>query len=135
MGTSFGSSTARALLCVSSLGLVLIASGCSESDRPELGSVTGNVTMGDKPLSGVIVVFKPEVGRAATATTDEAGDYELTYSYGVEGSKVGPSTISFEWPLGEAGAPIPSKYAPGRSSLTKEVQAGDNVFDFDLDPK
>ena len=135
MSTTFGFSTARALLYLSALSFPLIALGCGDSDRPELGTVTGNVTMGGKPLSGVIIVFKPEVGRPATATTDEAGHYELTYSYGVEGSKVGPNTISFEWPLGEAGAPIPAKYAPGRSSLTKEVQPGDNVFDFDLDSK
>lgn len=90
--------------------------------------------MDGKPLAGVIINFKPEVGRAATATTDGQGNYDLIYRYGVRGTKVGPNTITFEWPLGEAGEAIPEKYT-SKSTLKEEVEAGSNTFDFDLSSK
>lgn len=113
--------------------LLLVALGCRPGDRPELGQVRGTVTLDGKPLAGVIVRFFPATGRAATATTGSDGRYELVYTYGVEGAKVGPSTVSFAWPDGEAGsAPIPDKYG-AQSELTVEVQPGDNTFDFALE--
>lgn len=90
--------------------------------------------MDGKPLAGVIINFKPEEGRPATATTDSEGNYDLTYRYGVKGTKTGPNTISFEWPTGEAGAPIPEKYT-SKSTLKEDVESGNNTFDFDLSSK
>ena len=117
-----------------SCGLILMAAvgGCSgPSDQPELGEVTGNVTLDGKPLTGAIIMFKPDVGRAATDEIDENGDYELVYRYGVNGAKVGPNTISFAWPTGKPGVAIPPRYA-GESTLKKDVEAGGNTFDFAL---
>lgn len=109
--------------------------GCgSAGDRPELGLVKGTVTMDGKPLAGVIINFKPEEGRPATATTDSQGNYDLIYRYGVKGAKIGPNTISFEWPLDAAGQPIPEKYT-SKSTLKEDVEAGSNTFDFDLTSK
>ena len=72
---------------------IFLGLGCGGGvDRPPIGSVTGTVTLNGEPLAGVIVLFKPETGRAATATTDGKGAYNLEYEYGVKGSKVGPST-------------------------------------------
>lgn len=106
--------------------------GCGGSgDRPELGEVTGTVTLDDKPLAGVIIVFKPATGRPGTATTDVDGHYELEYRHGVPGAKLGPNTISFEWPIGAAGPAIPEKYTT-KTELKEDVKAGDNVFDFKL---
>lgn len=118
------------------LGLTLSwgATGCGGSgDRPELGKVSGTVKMDGKPLSGVIVVFKPDAGRAATGIADAAGKYQLTYLHGVNGAKVGPSTVSFEWPLGTSGPAIPEKYA-AKSELKVEVKMGSNTLDFNLEP-
>jgi hypothetical protein len=118
-----------------SLALVIFAiglAGCSRGDMPPLGSVTGTVTLDGEPLQGVIINFKPDVGRMATAVTDEQGKYVLEYTYGNTGSKVGPSTVMFEWPLGESGPPIPKKYVGLESELKVDVGSGRNVFDFAL---
>lgn len=112
-------------------------SGCGgdQGDRPDLGQVTGTVTLDGKPLPGVIINFKPEVGRTATATTDDSGRYELEYRYRVSGAPIGKSTVSFAWPMGTAGTwSIPEKYG-SQSTLKKEVQQGNNTFDFALESK
>jgi hypothetical protein len=116
--------------------LCLMFSGCSgSSDRPPLGLVKGTVTLDGKPFANVMVVFKPDEGRAASALTNANGEYELEYLYKVKGCKVGPNTVSFMYETGaEGGPPIPEKYA-GKSELKEEVMDGSNVFDFDLKSK
>jgi hypothetical protein len=122
----FGSALALAMLT---------AAGCGGSgDRPELGEVTGTVTLDGQPLKGVIVMFTPDSGRPASGVTDESGRYELIYRYGVSGAKAGPNTVSFEYPTGDSGPPIPAKYG-GQSTLKKHVESGDNAFDFELSSK
>jgi len=122
------------LFVVSAMALGCL--GCSsKGDRPELGRVQGTVTLDGKPLVGVTVGFFPQSGRPATATTDTAGKYDLIYTYGVNGAKLGPHTVSFTWPEGEKGtAPIPPKYGE-KSQLKVEVKPGKNTFDFDLKSK
>lgn len=94
----------------------------------------GTVLFDGKPLEGVIISFKPDLGRPATSVTDAEGKYELIYRYGVSGCKVGPNTISFAWPTGYSGGgpAIPEKYA-GKSVLKQEVLARPNSFDFVLE--
>lgn len=117
------------LLVLSVVGL----SGCGGADTPPLGRVSGKVTMGGQPLVGVIVLFKPDDGRAATGTTDDQGHYEMEYTYKVRGAKVGPSTVMFEWPLGAKDPkPLDPKYTI-KSELKRDVKAGSNTFDFDLE--
>lgn len=118
-------------------GLVgLFFAGCSgASDRPPLGLVKGTVTLDGKPFANVMVLFKPDEGRAASAVTNANGEYELEYLYKVKGCKVGPNTVSFMYETGaEGGPPIPEKYS-SKSELKEEVMEGDNVFDFDLTSK
>lgn len=118
------------------LGWIMF-NGCSHGDRPELGYVTGTVTMDGKPLAKVIVTFKPTQGRPSVGMTDENGDYHLEYSYQVPGTKVGLNQVAFSWPIGVAGSHvIPARYS-GKSDINRDVQAGSNSFDFDLesDPK
>ena len=56
------------------LGSCLIVSiGCGSSDEPELGTVTGSVTMDGKPLANVWIGFAPTEGRASMAITDKDG--------------------------------------------------------------
>ncbi len=113
--------------------VVFLFAGCGSSDQPELGDVSGTVTIDGKPLAGAIIVFKPDIGRAATGITDPEGKYDdLEYLYGVSGAKVGPNTVSFEYEIGASGPPIPSKYG-GNSELKVDVKAGANTFDFSLD--
>lgn len=119
---------------VSLMVLVACVVGCS-GDLPPLGKVSGKVTLDGQPLAGVIINFKPENGRAATATTDSEGEYTLEYVHGVSGSKVGSTTVMFEWPLGQAGKPIPKRYVGLNSELKVDVSKGGNNFDFDLESK
>ena len=115
--------------------LALGSIGCSGGDRPELGRVQGTVTLDGKPLSGAVVMFLPESGRPAVANTDSAGKYDLIYTHGVNGAKVGPNTVRVVWPDdGPAPVPIPAKYND-ESQLKKDVKAGSNTFDLKLDSK
>ena len=116
------------------LFMAALFSGCSNGDRPPLGQVSGTVTLDGEPLYGVIVMFKPDEGRPATGVTDAEGKYQLVYRYGVNGAKIGPNTISFAYPTGESGAPIPEKYA-GKTTLKEEVKSGSNTFNFALSSK
>ncbi len=110
----------------------LAFAGCGGGDRPPLGCVTGTVTLDGEPLVGVIVTFKPEIGRPAVGTTDAVGKYRLEYTRGVQGTKVGENVVGFTWPIGVAGKPIPARYAV-KSDLTCAVKSGRNTFDFDLE--
>jgi hypothetical protein len=117
--------------CLLTAGLALVLSGCGGAELPELACVTGNVTLDGKPLSGVIIVAYPEVGRPATANVDEFGNYELQYKKGIEGTKLGKNRISFTWPTGASGPAIPAKWGD-RSQETIEVKDGANTYDFAL---
>lgn len=125
-----------ALLNVFGAVLFLMSSGCGgASDQPELGDVSGTVTIDGQPLAGCIIVFKPDIGRASTGLTDAEGKYsDLEYLYGVPGAKIGPQTVSFEYEIGASGPPIPAKYA-SKSELKVDVKAGSNTFDFALESK
>jgi hypothetical protein len=121
---------ARVCLLVLLSGLWILP-GCGKSDRPELGEVEGVVTMDGKPLANVIIVFKPEKGRPATGQTNSEGKYTLSYRAGVSGSKVGPTDVSFEYPIGGSGPALPARYST-RSELKAEVKPGRNKLDFAL---
>ena len=119
------------LSCLVVMGLV----GCSESDRPPLGRVSGKITMDGQPLEGVIINFRPEFGRTSTAETDTQGRYDLEYEYQVKGAIVGPATPSFVWPTGAEGKKgIPSQYSD-KSEIKFEVKSGSNTFDLDIKTK
>jgi len=125
------------VLCV----LLLSTLGCGRKDLPELGYVTGTVTMDGKPLEGAMVRVHPEAGgREGVGITDSEGKYELTYVGGVEGAKIGPSTVAIgtNWPDGEPREgefeTIPKKYNSA-TTLKVIVEPGDNVFDFPLKSK
>jgi hypothetical protein len=115
------------------LAVALGMGGCSHSERPPLGKVSGKITLDGKPLEGVIVNFSPDQGRRGSGTTDNTGYYEIVYRYGVAGSKVGPTTVSFEWPLGSDKAkPLAEKYTT-KSTTKVDVKPGRNTFDFKLE--
>lgn len=122
-------------LCVSTLAV--FAAGCGRKDLPDLARVQGTVTLDGRPLSGVQVQFYPQSGgRTAVGVTDSQGKYELVYTYGVKGTKVGVNAVSFAYPQGEGvkGPPVPAKYG-AKSTLQADVKAGKNTCDFDLKSK
>lgn len=116
------------------LSLALILTGCGGAPRPEMGYVSGTITMDGQPLHGVIVVMKPENGRMAVAMTDSKGYYDIEYIKGEKGTKLGPTTVSFEWPTSPIGPtkPIPSKYTAAKSEAKLDVKKGRQTFNLDL---
>jgi hypothetical protein len=131
--------------------MAFCAAGCGgASDRPELGQVTGTVTLDGEPLKGIAVVFFPDSGRPARGKTDAEGKYELTYIRDTKGTKLGHNRVEIapdeegaeEEEEGDEAAPkpkakgakpkIPAKYNT-KSELEADVKPGDNVFDFKLE--
>jgi hypothetical protein len=70
----------RLLAALAACAMVcLVCAGCGEGG-PELGTVTGQVTMDGKPLPNVLVTFVPESGGdVSTAVTNDQGNYELIF--------------------------------------------------------
>jgi len=137
----------------------LLFAGCGPAvDTPDLGIVTGVVTMDGKPLANSVVTFNPETGRPSFGTTDANGKYELSYLKGTKGVKVGKQTVRITTAVKEtdAEAPleetvnadgsviptnkkkekekIPAKYNKN-TTLTADVEAGENTIDFKLESK
>lgn len=123
--------------------LLCICTGCGSGtpdDTPELGTVSGTVTMDGQPLANVTVSFQPADGPASYGTTDASGNYELTYTSGLKGAVVGSHVVRIasvtEGPP-EPGwkEPVPEKYN-AKSELTAQVASGDNpTTNFDLTSK
>jgi hypothetical protein len=120
----------------------MAATGCGPSG-PDIASVEGTVTMDGKPLPNAAVVFIPENGRPAGATTDEQGHYVLNFTSGRKGAIPGKNTIRIttlrDADTKEDGTPIPAspetipmKYNAA-TELTFDVKDGErNVANFDL---
>jgi hypothetical protein len=119
--------------------LTLLFAGCGGEKLPGLGQVTGVVTLDGKPVPDAAIVFTPaEAGATASlGQTDSTGKYELYYSRGNKGAKVGEHsvTISSFHDAGEGGQ-VQRELIPARYNLKTELKAsvkrGSNKFDFDL---
>lgn len=112
----------------------------SKSYLPELGQVTGTVTLNGKPVESVTVLFHPiqtsadkidKKKRASSSggTTDAAGHYELKYLGDVKGAAVGECHIGIEAP---SRSDIPVKFLGPKFTVTKTVKAGRQVIDLDM---
>lgn len=115
--------------------------GCGgPADVPDLGEVSGYVKLDGQPVQGAKVTFQPETGRPSTAFTDAEGNYELAYSRGESGAKVGKHTVRISTLVvaddEQPGVPekIPEQYNK-KTELTKDVEGGDNEINFDLKSK
>jgi hypothetical protein len=126
------------------LSVVLAACGCSwkPSDEPELGLVSGTVTMDGKPLPGVWVGFAPTEGRSSMGLTDKDGRYELNYLLEKKGAKVGQHKVAITTPQeDESGGIVPNfkELIPpqynSNTNLTAEVKPGSNTINFELAKK
>ncbi len=135
-----------------SLPLVLFTllaglTGCGSGvDFPPLGQVTGKLTVDGEPIEGATIEFVPEEGgRPSMATTDDQGNYTLRWSPDAEGATIGTHTVVVRTerapfsPEGDEGTPVeerlellPPEYNDA-STLKKEVAAGSQVIDLDLE--
>jgi len=125
--------------------VVLLATiGCSGASS-EHGHVTGTLTINGSPVQDAVVTFAPvEGGRSAVAVTQADGTYELNYTPGVKGAKLGKNSVritTYVEPekddnnrVVDPGKPerLPPKYSGG-NELTVEVKPGENTFDFPVE--
>lgn len=129
------------MVAVTAFGL--IGCGGGDSFKPELGLVSGSVTLNGKPAPELNVTFEPQgevgkksiVGSASTAMTDAQGKYELKYGgTGAKGAVVGKHVVRIESAAGggpaggESGVVavmIPDTYNTN-STLKADVVAGNN---------
>lgn len=132
------------LICVAAF----LVTGCGRSDLPELGTVSGVVTLDNEPLPNAIVNFSPTAaGRPSTAETDSEGKYSLLYLTDVEGAVVGEHTVTVEKIVSEEednlsddpadlepGQELPKQLPPSAldGSILKDVKSGDNKIDIAL---
>ena len=124
-------------LAVLGLASLLLAAGCGRSDRPDLGTVQGTVTLDGKPLAGALVVFTPSgPGRSASDLTDAAGRYELTYLRDIAGATLGPHVVIITTATEERGGReiLPPRYHE-KTELSATVAPGSNTIDFPLKSK
>jgi|OM-RGC.v1.026183756 hypothetical protein len=127
------------------LGWLMCCSGCGgRSDRPAIATVEGTVTLDGRPLANANVWFDPlGGGRTSTAVTDSSGRFELLYTLGEKGAIIGEHDVRIstfvqggDEPGSAATVPerVPSKYA-APSAIRKQVSAGKNTIDVELDSK
>lgn len=137
---------------------VAMLAGCggAPTDLPELGQVSGVVTLDGNPLEGATVTFLPQTGsgNASRAATAADGSYELVYSGMNVGAVIGNHRITIV--LGEEGQPeipegvdldnlseeqanqylstgpsLPVRYND-ETELVAEISAGPNTVNFEL---
>jgi hypothetical protein len=122
------------------LWVVAICAGCG-SEGPELGEVTGIVTLDGKPLPTVEVVFQPQAGgRPSAAYTDKEGRFTMVYTLDREGVLLGTQEV-FLRPVPSAELAVnpeltepPSRFPRKYTQVfeTVEVKPGQNEFKFEL---
>lgn len=128
---------------LSALLLVVVAvslAGCGASDLPELGRVSGVVTLDGKPLQDAGVAFQGPNGRLATGVTDAGGNYSLVLLNDTMGAVVGTNQVHITTAKpGDDAVPgsavketLPARYNT-KTTLTRDVKAGGNTFNFDLE--
>ena len=129
-------STTLFRLLLAAMALVLSA-GCSRSDRPPLGTVTGTVTLDGVPLANALVLFTPAgPGRTSLGSTGPDGTYSLTFLRDIMGANLGRHHVRITTATEESGERelLPAKYH-AKSTLTADVAIGANTIDFPLTAK
>lgn len=114
--------------------LLAALAGCSRSNRPPLGAVTGTVTLDGRPLPAAAVHFTPSgPGRTSLGSTDAAGEYRLRYLRDIEGANLGRHTVRIMTATEENGGReiLPPRYHSA-TVLEATVQPGTNRIDFSL---
>jgi hypothetical protein len=115
----------------------LIPLGCGPGAPPplELALVSGTVTMDGTPLPRAVVTFTPSIegGRTSIGVTDAKGRYTLAYTQETQGANLGRHDVRISTAALDGGPieRVPSKFN-SETTLSANVQRGENVFDFAL---
>ena len=121
----------------------LLTVGCRDSG-PQLGTVSGTITLEGEPLPNAKVLFQPGPGGSPSeGRTDSNGKYELQYGIDKPGALVGEHVVRIttyqleretaDGPLILTKESVPAKYNE-QSELTREVKPGHNELNFELEP-
>lgn len=125
------------MLSMRGLGLAVILAcvGCGPSGPP-LATVEGTILVDGNPMQGLFVEFQPEGGSPSIGETDEKGFYRLRFSRERWGAEVCDHKVRImadEDGGGRNGRDrLPTKYN-AKTELQREVKAGRNVIDFELE--
>lgn len=133
---------------LSALLAIGLLSGCGGAEYT-LVSVSGIVTLDDKPLVGATVVFQPKTGQAgktapgSVGKTDESGRYELTTVNGEPGAAPGMHKVRIysyspesapanDWDTEPNQERVPMRYNYKSKLMFEVVDAGTEKADFQL---
>ena len=139
-------SARRSQFLIGNASLLAIAcallSGCQGDQSATPVPASGVVTYNGDPVAGAYVLFVPEEGPKASATTDADGSFDLMTIKEKDGVVPGPCRIAIEKrapldPKDPYVAPkslIPERYSSIKDSgLSETVNAeGENFFSIDL---
>lgn len=123
-------------LFASATALVVVA-GCVEETPPDptVAPVHGKVTLNGKPLPQAFIMFESFESRPSTGITDDEGNYEVILDHKTKGANIGGHRVRirkhYNPMLVSPPKPLPDRY-DAESELTRRVEPGDNVFNFDL---
>ncbi len=128
----------RRLLSVAPLCCWLLL-GCS--GNPNLAEVSGTITLDGKTLPKAMITFTPSSGGATSfGKSDGNGDYRMMFGENEPGAWIGANRVSIHTgdvlPDNSGSVPemVPAAYN-SNSTLTKDVVARSNKFDFELNSK
>lgn len=130
--------TTRLFSICGCLAVGVLLSGCAQNTGPELGTVTGTVSMNGQPLEHARVLFWLGHSRPSEGITDSRGRYELRYTVSRNGALLGEHTVRISTAIpGPDDITARERVPPvfnTQSNLVREVKRGANVFDFDVSP-
>jgi len=128
------------LLLASTIVTGAMLAGCG----PQQTTVTGTVTLGDKPLPRATISFTPRegAGEAAFAQSDEQGSYVAEFAKGqiagdaatfdVRITTFDPGESRVDPPIPRIPERVPARYNE-KTELTAVIEPGENRVDFPLD--
>lgn len=116
------------------IGCLGTLSGCGPSG-PEIGEVSGVVSMGGTPVPGASITFYPVSGRQSFGKSDQEGRYTLEYAQDQPGAVTGQHRVKImtggmgapSMPSGPAESPSKSRSRSKGMEPPKEVTLPDMV--------
>ena len=128
----------RSFICL----IFVVIAGCG-SDRPPLAPLTGTVTLDGEPVQYGGLMFSPvDGGRPSVGGSNEKGEFEAMYVYGVPGAIIGKHSVIFEEGSADTGVEEDEfkPYAPPTNNYIIspkefEVESGGTVINFTLERK
>ena len=107
--------------------------GCGrKGDRPDLGTVTGVVTLDGKPLAQASVSFSQTGKRPSVGTTDGEGRYTALYIRDIEGVAVGENLVRISKYGKDGATEIVHERYNSKSDVKVQVKPGRNELNWDL---